>query len=112
MLRPGDLSFDELVEGCRGDALYIPRTWYTYPARYGASGFSSSNRSTAFLIRKGELVPVAPNAFKLRGDMARVLREVRGIGKEAQTATTWSASFCSIVPHVLTGGLRVEKPAE
>ncbi|MBM4248374.1 MAG: TldD/PmbA family protein [Euryarchaeota archaeon] len=112
VLRPGDLSFEELVERCRCDALYIPRTWYTYPTRYGASGFSSSNRSTAFLIRKGELVPVAPNAFKLRGDMARVLREARGIGREASTATTWSASFCSIVPHVLSAGLRVEKPSE
>jgi predicted Zn-dependent protease len=100
------------VEECRGDALYIPRTWYTYPTRYGASGFSSSNRSTAFLVRKGELVPVAPNAFKLRGDAARVLREVKGIGREASTATTWSAGFCSIVPHLLTGGIRVEKPAE
>jgi PmbA protein len=112
VLQPGDMSFDELIGECRGDALYVPRTWYTYPTRYGASGFSSSNRSTAFLIRKGELVPVAPNAFKLRGDAARVLCEVRGIGREASTATTWSASFCSIVPHLLTGGIRVEKPAE
>jgi len=112
VLEPGDMAFDELVDDCRGDALYVPRTWYTYPTRYGASGFSSSNRSTAFLVRKGELVPVAPNAFKLRGDAARVLREVRGIGRDVSTATTWSASFCSIVPHVLTGGIRVEKPAE
>jgi len=112
VLEQGDLAFDELVEMCKGDALYIPRTWYTYPTRYGASGFSSSNRSTAFLISKGELIPVAPNAFKLRGDAARVLREVRGVGRELSTATTWSASFCSIVPHLLTGGIRVEKPAE
>ena len=112
LVEPGEMSFDELVGECRGDALYVPRTWYTYPTRYGASGFSSSNRSTAFLVRKGELVPVAPNAFKLRGDAARVLGEVKGIGKEVSTATTWSASFCSIVPHLLTGGIRVEKPAE
>jgi len=112
VLEPGDLSLEELVGECRGEALYIPRTWYTYPTRYGASGFSSSNRSTAFLVRKGELVPVAPNAFKLRGDAARVLREVRGVGREVSTATTWSAGFGSIVPHLLAGGIRVEKPAE
>ncbi len=112
VLATGDLSLDELVGECRGDALYIPRTWYTYPTRYGASGFSSSNRSTAFLVRRGELVPVAPNAFKLLGDVSRLLREVRAVGREAFTATTWSASFCSIVPHLLAGGIRVEKPAE
>jgi PmbA protein len=112
VLEPGDMSFEELVKECRADALYIPRTWYTYPTRYGAPGFSSSNRSTAFLIRRGELVPVAPNAFKLRGDVSRLLREVRGVGREVSTATTWSAAFGSIVPHLLAGGIRVEKPAE
>jgi PmbA protein len=112
VLETGDMALDEMVKECRGDALYIPRTWYTYPTRYGAPGFSSSNRSTAFLVRKGGLVPVAPNAFKLRGDVSRVLREVRGVGREASTATTWSAGFGSIVPHLLAGGIRVEKPAE
>lgn len=112
VIEPGDMTLDELVKECRGEALYVPRTWYTYPTRYGASGFSSSNRSTAFLIRKGEMVPVAPNAFKLRGDAARVLGSIKGMGKQVSTATTWSATFCSIVPHILTSGIRVEKPAE
>jgi predicted Zn-dependent protease len=111
-VEPKDMSLEEMAAECRGPALYIPRTWYTYPTRYGASGFSSSNRSTAFLIKDGEMVPVAPNAFKLLGDVARALRDVKGIGKEVSTATTWSASFCSIVPHIMTGGMRVEKPAE
>ena len=111
LLTPGDMKLDELVKECRGSALYVPRTWYTYPTRYGASGFSSSNRSTAFLIENGEMTPIAPNAFKLRGDASRVLKEVKCIGKETVAATTWSASFCSFVPHILTGGIRVEKPA-
>lgn len=112
VMEPGDMTLDEMVKECGGPALYIPRTWYTYPTRYGASGFSSSNRSTAFLIKNGEMVPVAPNAFKLLGDVATVLRDIKGIGKEVSTATTWAAGFCSIVPHIMTGGIRVEKPAE
>jgi len=112
VMTPGDMTLEEIVKECRGKALYVPRTWYTYPTRYGASGFSSSNRSTAFLIENGEMTPLAPNAFKLRGDVSRVLKEVKCIGKETVSATTWSASFCSIVPHVLTSGIRVEKPAE
>jgi predicted Zn-dependent protease len=112
VVEPGGMSLEEMVKECTGPALYVPRTWYTYPTRYGASGFSSSNRSTAFLIKNGEMVPVAPNAFKLRGDVAKVLCDIKGIGKEVSTATTWSASFCSIVPHILTSGIRVEKPSE
>jgi predicted Zn-dependent protease len=112
VMEPGDMTLDEMVKQCGGPALYVPRTWYTYPTRYGASGFSSSNRSTAFLIKNGEMVPVAPNAFKLLGDVATVLRDIKGIGKDVSTATTWAAGFCSIVPHVMTGGIRVEKPAE
>jgi len=112
VMEPGDMTLDEMVRECGGPALYVPRTWYTYPTRYGASGFSSSNRSTAFFIKNGEMVPVAPNAFKLLGDVATVLRDIKGIGKEVSTATTWAAGFCSIVPHIMTGGIRVEKPAE
>ena len=107
----GDMSFEELVEASRGPTLYIPRTWYTYPTRYGAPGFSSSNRSTAFLVEHGELVPVPPNAFKLTGDVLGVLRSIYGIGKERKTATTWIASRAPVVPMLACRGIRVSKPA-
>jgi len=109
ILEPGDMSFDELVEVAEGPTLVLPRTWYTYPTRYGAPTFSSSNRSTSFLVDKGELVPVAPNAFKLIGDIRTILNEVMGIGKEVQGATTWAASQSTIAPHLATKGIRVEK---
>jgi len=107
----GDMSFEELVEASKGPTLYIPRTWYTYPTRYGAPGFSSSNRSTAFLVERGELVPVPPNAFKLTGDVLGVLRSIYGIGKERKTATTWVASRAPVVPMLACRGIRVSKPA-
>lgn len=115
VMKPGDMTVEELVEKSRemrGPTLLIPRTWYTYPLRVGGTGFSSSNRSTAFIFDKGELVPVAPNAFKLIGDVAEMLKGVFGVGKDAKVATTWAASAASIVPHIATTGLRVEKPRE
>ncbi len=111
VLEPGDMSFEELLEVSEGPTLYIPRTWYTYPTRYGAAGFSSSNRSTAFLVEGGELVPVAPNAFKLTGDIGEMLRSVQGIGREVKTATTWIARRAPVVPMLACRGIRVSKPA-
>jgi len=112
VVAPGDMSFEELVEASRGrPTIYIPRTWYTYPTRYGAPGFSSSNRSTAFVVERGELVPVAPNAFKLTGDVLKILGSIYGIGKEVKTATTWVASRAPVVPMLAARGVRVSKPA-
>ena len=108
---PGDMNLEEMIEGSEGPTIYVPRTWYTYPTRYGASGFSSSNRSTAFVVEGGELVPVAPNAFKLTGDVAEMFRTVYGIGREVKTATTWLVLRAPIVPMVACGGIRVSKPA-
>ncbi len=112
VVRPGDRTFDELVEQCDGPAIYLPRTWYTYPMRLGGTTFSSSNRATSFLIEGGELIPVAPNAFKLVGDIGTVLGEVMGISKETKMATTWAAASASIAPFILTRGMRVERPGE
>ncbi len=111
VVEAGDMSFEELVEASKGPTLYIPRTWYTYPTRYGASGFSSSNRSTAFLVERGKLVPVAPNAFKLSGDILGILGSIYGIGKERKTATTWVAMRAPVVPMLACRGVRVSKPA-
>jgi PmbA protein len=108
----GDWTYDELIEESKGPTLVIPRTWYTYPTRYGGTGFSSSNRSTCFLIEKGKAVPVAPNAFKLSGDIRKFLDGVQAVGKDVKVATTWAASSAFIVPHVLSSGIRVEKPQE
>ncbi len=108
---PGDMSFEELVEASEGPTLYIPRTWYTYPTRWGAPGFSSSNRATSFLVEGGELVPVAPNAFKLSGDIGEILKSIYGVGKEVKTATTWIAMRAPIVPMIGCRGIRVSKPA-
>jgi len=111
VIEPGDMSMDELVESCDGPTLILPRTWYTYPTRYGAPTFSSSNRSTSYLVDKGVKRALAPNAFKLIGDVKVLLNEVTGIGKETKTATTWGASASSIVPAIATKGFRVEKSA-
>lgn len=108
---PGDMSTEELVEVSEGPTIYIPRTWYTYPTRYGAPGFSSSNRSTAFVVEGGELVPVVPNAFKLTGDMTQILSSIYGVGKEVKTATTWLVMRAPIVPKLACRGIRVSKPA-
>ena len=108
-IEPGDMSLDEMVEVSKGPTLYLPRTWYTYPTRYGASTFSSSNRSTSYIIENGELVPIAPNAFKLIGDIKVMLKEIYGIGKERKIATTWAADQASIVPIIATKGLSVER---
>lgn len=109
IVEPGEMTLEELIEVTPGPALMIPRTWYTYPTRMGGVGFSSSNRSTSYIIQKGELVPVAPNAFKLSGNIATMLKSVHGIGRETKSATTWAASVSTVVPHMSTSGLRVEK---
>lgn len=108
---PGDMSMEELVEASEGPTIVIPRTWYTYPTRYGAPGFSSSNRSTAFVVEGGELVPVVPNAFKLTGDMTRILPSIYGVGREVKTATTWLVMRAPIVPKLACRGIRVSKPS-
>ncbi len=109
ILEPGDMKFQELLEVTKGPTLMIPRTWYTYPIRSGAPAFSSSNRSTAFLVEGGELVPVAPNAFKFMGNIETILNNIHGIGSETKSATSWAASTASIVPHLSASGFRVEK---
>jgi PmbA protein len=107
----GDMSMEEMVEASEGPTIVIPRTWYTYPTRYGAPGFSSSNRSTAFVVERGELVPVVPNAFKLTGDMNEILGSIYGVGNEVKTATTWLVMRAPIVPKLACRGIRVSKPA-
>ena len=108
---PGDMTVEEMVEASEGPTIVIPRTWYTYPTRLGAPGFSSSNRSTAFVVEKGELVPVVPNAFKLTGDMNDILTSIYGVGNEVKTATTWLVMRAPIVPKLACRGIRVSKPA-
>lgn len=111
MVPPGDMTLEEMIEASEGPTIYVPRTWYTYPTRYGAPGFSSSNRSTAFVVEKGELVPVVPNAFKLTGDMTEILSSIYGMGKEVKTATTWLVMRAPIVPKMASRGIRVSKPS-
>jgi predicted Zn-dependent protease len=108
---PGDMTLEEMVEASEGPTIYIPRTWYTYSTRYGSPGFSSSNRATSFVVENGELVPVAPNAFKLTGDITEIFRTIYGIGKEVKTATTWLVMHAPIVPMLASRGIRVSKPA-
>ncbi|MEW5760240.1 MAG: TldD/PmbA family protein [Candidatus Thermoplasmatota archaeon] len=111
----GDMSFDELVEISRKrkyPTLYVPRTWYTYPTRYGGPTFSSSNRSNSYLITKKGMVSIKPNSFKLTGNILEILMGVYGIGKETKAATTWAASSATISPHIATRGIKVEKPIE
>ena len=108
---PGAMTVEEMVEVSEGPTIVIPRTWYTYPTRTGAPGFSSSNRSTAFVVEKGELVPVVPNAFKLTGDMNDILTSIYGVGNEVRTATTWLVMRAPIVPKLACRGIRVSKPA-
>lgn len=109
VMKTGDMHLEEMISEVRKDAIYIPRTWYTYPMRYGGGEFSSSNRSTSFIVKKGELIPIAPNAFKMIGDIELLLRKVKGIGKDVETATTWASPTSSIVPHIWTSGVRIEK---
>jgi PmbA protein len=112
VMRPGDMTYEELIEESKGPTLVIPRTWYTYPTRFGGTGFSSSNRSTCFLIEKGKEIAVAPNAFKISGDVSKFLNGILAVGKDIKVATTWAASSAFMVPYVLSSGYRVEKPQE
>jgi predicted Zn-dependent protease len=109
VMEPGDMTYDELVEEARKPTLVIPRTWYTYPTRFGGSGFSSSNRATSYLIDKGKITSLSPNAFKLTADVSTFLKEVSAVGKDVKVATTWAASSAYIVPYVKSTGFRVEK---
>jgi PmbA protein len=109
VMEPGDVTYDELVEDSKKPTLVIPRTWYTYPTRFGGTGFSSSNRSTSYLIDGGKLVSVGPNAFKLSGDVSEFLKGVEAVGRDVKVATTWAASSAYIVPYVKSKGFRVER---
>lgn len=110
--RPGDMSLEELVEQVEATgkpALYIPRTWYTYPARIGSPQFSSSNRATSFLVKGRELIPVRPNAFKLSGNILEMLKSVRGVARTRKQVTTWGANGSYLVPKIACEGVRVER---
>lgn len=101
-IAPGDLSLDEIIEisKSKGPTIMIDRTWYTYPERVGSTGFSSSNRSTSFLIKDGKVIPIAPNAFKIKGNVSEILLNVYAVGKERKDATTWAAATSTIAPPI------------
>lgn len=101
-IAPGNLSTEELIElsKSKGPTIMIGRTWYTYPSRPDSPGFSSSNRSTSFLIKGGQVIPIAPNAFKIKGDVSKILLSVYGLSKERKDATTWAAATSTIAPAI------------
>jgi PmbA protein len=112
IMKTGDVTYEEMIEDAKGPTIVIPRTWYTYPTRFGGTQFSSSNRATSFIIEKGKAIPVAPNAFKLTGDISVFLKNITAVGKQTKVATTWAASSSYIVPYVASKGFKVEKPQE
>lgn len=107
VIEGGDMSFDELKEGSDA-AIYIDRMWYTYPMNYAEGTFSSSNRSTAFLIKNGEIIDVIkPNSFKIRGSVKDLISNIEGMTKERKVATAWAAITCTLAPAIRTGNIRV-----
>ena len=102
-------SLEELIARVR-DGLYIGRIWYTYPINgLRAGDFTATVVGDSWIIRDGRLAaPLRPNTVRINDNIATILNNVVGIGKDARGTLVWAADEVVYTPEVAVSGVRVD----
>ena len=105
-------SLEELIAQVR-DGLYIGRIWYTYPINgLRAGDFTATVVGDSWVIRDGRLAaPLKPNTVRINDNIATILNNVVGIGKDARGTLVWAADEVVYTPEVAVSGVRVDEIA-
>lgn len=106
------LSHEELLRRV-GEGLYIGRIWYTYPINgLSAGDFTCTVVADSYRIRDGRLAePLRPNTLRIDDNLATVLGNILGIGKDAKGTIVWAADEVAYVPEIAVRGVRVNEIA-
>ncbi len=107
VIKPGTHSDSELFEGIKR-GIYVGRTWYTYPINPMEGDFTCTNRSNTFLIENGEITGALPaNSFRINDNLPRLLKKIKGIGKETKAVTVWAGASAVYAPKIRMEGVNV-----
>lgn len=105
-------SLEELVARVH-DGLYIGRIWYTYPINgLRAGDFTATVVGDSYIIRDGRMAaPLKPNTVRINDNIATVLNNIVGIGKDAKGTLVWAADEVVYTPEIAISGVRVDEIA-
>lgn len=98
---PGDHSFDELMELCKGKpTLYITSNWYTRFTSYVDGIFSTIPRDGMFLIENGEISkPV--RELRISDTMPNIFKNIKALGRDVRQIKWWEVYTPTFIPAVL-----------
>ena len=104
---PTPLSMERLLRKVQ-NGLYIGRLWYTYPVGGYATGIISGTAvADSYLIRNGKLAsPILPNTLRLEDNLARMVRDIFGVGKAKVPTILWASDEITYAPCVAVDGVR------
>ena len=70
--------------------------------------FTCTNRSNTFLIENGEITGALPaNSFRINDNLPRLLKKIKGIGKETKAVTVWAGASAVYAPKIRMEGVNV-----
>ena len=97
----GGVGDRELVAAV-GNGIYIGRIWYTYPINGQRAGdFTCTVSGDSYVIRNGKIAaPLAPNCFRINGNIEQVFAQPLAVGKRSDTAVVWGAPEAYFVPAI------------
>jgi len=103
---------DELLRRV-GDGLYVGRIWYTYPINgLRAGDFTCTVVADSYRIRDGRLAePLRANTLRIDDNLATVLENIIGIGKDVKGTIVWAADEVAYVPEIAVRGVHVNEIA-
>jgi len=87
----GDQTRDRLIEDTKRGIL-VGRIWYTYPLNPERGDFSTTTRSGAFLVEKGEIrKPISP--MRIFDNLPKCLKNVGSIADNVKQVAPWFGYF-------------------
>jgi predicted Zn-dependent protease len=103
---------DELLRRV-GNGLYVGRIWYTYPINgLRAGDFTCTVVGDSFIIRDGRLAaPLRPNTVRINDNIATVLENVVGVGRDVKGTIGWATDEVVYTPEIAVAGIRVDEIA-
>ena len=106
----GGVGERELL-GAVGDGIYIGRIWYTYPINGQRAGdFTCTVSGDSYVIRNGRIAaPLAPNCFRINGNIEQVFAQPIAVGKRPETAVVWGSPEAYFVPALALEGIKLAK---
>jgi len=106
------VGLDELLRRV-GDGLYVGRIWYTYPINgLRAGDFTCTVVADSYRIRDGRLAePLRANTLRIDDNLATVLENIIGIGKDVKGTIVWAADEVAYVPEIAVRGVHVNEIA-